>query len=81
MTITVKWFAMLRDVAGAEACALAVEPGTTAEAVRAALLARYPGLRHWLPYVRLALNREYGSWDAVLRDGDELALIPPVSGG
>ena len=81
MRITVKGFAMLRTALGADARTLEADPGATAADLKPELLARYPELADWMPYVRVALNREYRSWDAALQDGDELALIPPVSGG
>ena len=42
---------------------------------------RYPALRAHRPYVRPALGGAYASWDAALSDGDEVAFLPPVSGG
>ena len=81
MTITVKCFAALREQVDTDSCVVMLTPGATAADVRTALLMRYPGLQAWMPYVRVALNQDYHSWDTPLRDGDELALIPPVSGG
>lgn len=47
----------------------------------AALAQQYPTLAAWLPHVRVAVNCEYSPADAPLREGDEIALIPPVAGG
>ena len=81
MTVQVKFFAMLRDASGAEACSLRLDAAARGTDARAALVARYPRLRGLLDSTRLAVNGEYRPWDASLAEGDELALIPPVSGG
>jgi len=76
MEVTVRLFAMLRERAGAGEIALELPEGAR---VRDAL-ARLGTLAEGLPLV-LAVNREYAPDDQVLDPGDELALIPPVSGG
>ena len=77
-----KLFAMLRESAGADSLALELAEGSTvADATRA--LAQAPelaGMQGRMP-VRIAVNREYASDDTPVRPGDELAAIPPVSGG
>jgi len=72
---------MLRDAAGAEECWVALRLGARGTDVKTVLASRYPRLHGLLDYARLAVNCSYQPWDAPLRDGDELALIPPVSGG
>jgi molybdenum cofactor biosynthesis protein MoaC/molybdopterin converting factor subunit 1 len=82
MQVELRLFAMLRERAGRESVALELPDGATvADALAAA--AREPGLEELLPDlpVRVAVNREYASDDAPIAPGDELALIPPVSGG
>lgn len=81
MRVRVLLFALYRDLAGTPELEIDVPAGATArEAVRA-LRGRGE------PYGRLpeapavAVNEEYVNLDAVLSDGDELALIPPVAGG
>ena len=81
MTIRVRLFALLRDKAGTGEAALPLPDGATVAAAAAELVARFPGIRGAVPRVMYAVNQEYAGADAVLRDGDELALIPPVSGG
>ncbi|MDB5295757.1 MAG: mocA [Phycisphaerales bacterium] len=81
MTIRVRLFALLRDRAGAGEAELSLPGGATVAAAAAALADRFPGLRDAVPRVMYAVNQEYAAADAVLKDGDELALIPPVSGG
>lgn len=81
ITVRVKFFAMLRDAAAAEECWLSLEPSARGLDAKTMLVGRYPGLRGLLDYARLALNLEYQPWETPLHDGDELSLIPPVSGG
>jgi MoaE-MoaD fusion protein len=74
--VTVRLFAMLRERAGAPELVLELPEGAR---VRDAL-AELSGLAPGLPLV-MAVNREYADEDDPLAAGDELALIPPVSGG
>jgi molybdopterin synthase catalytic subunit len=74
--VTVRLFAMLRERAGAGSVTLELPEGAT---VRDALDS-LAGLAEGIPLV-MAVNREYASEEQVLDGGDELALIPPVSGG
>lgn len=82
MTVKVKLFAMLRERAGTSALTVEIEEGSTADQVTAEL-GRQAGLTDLLDRlpVVMAVNREYVHGDALVHDGDELALIPPVSGG
>jgi molybdopterin synthase catalytic subunit len=74
--VTVRLFAMLRERAGAREVTLDLPDGARVRDAIAAL----EGVADGLPVV-MAVNREYAPEDAVLDPGDELALIPPVSGG
>jgi MoaE-MoaD fusion protein len=74
--VTVRLFAMLRERAGTQEVVLDLPEGAL---VRDAL-AELSDLAGGLPLV-MAVNREYAAEDAELSAGDELALIPPVSGG
>jgi MoaE-MoaD fusion protein len=76
MVVRIRLFAMLRERAGASELSLELPEGAR---VRDAL-AELESLAGGLPLV-MAINREYASEDAPLSAGDELALIPPVSGG
>jgi MoaE-MoaD fusion protein len=74
--VTVRLFAILRERAGSRELVLELPEGAR---VRDAL-AELSGLAAGLPLV-MAVNREYAAEDEQLSEGDELALIPPVSGG
>ena len=81
MTITVKLFAVMRDAAGTPEVALPLPEGATAADAAGALVSRFPAVGPRLRTVAYAVNRAYAPGTTVLKDGDELALIPPVSGG
>lgn len=81
MRIDVKLFAILRDQAGVSEMPLELPlDATVAEALRS-LEQRLPALRQSTRRIAFAVNRRYAQPDVVLQPGDELALIPPVSGG
>ncbi len=81
MEVTVHLFASARDAAKCRELHLPLPQSATAADALAALLDRFPGLRPWEGVLRIAVNQEYAPGNRVLRDGDEVALIPPVSGG
>ena len=81
MKIRVRLFASFREAAGGGTLAWDAPEGSTVSEVVAALRDRYPGLGPAAEKALLAVNQEYVGGDLRLRDGDELALIPPVSGG
>ena len=81
MDVRVRFFAMLRDAAGADECWLTLDAAARGHDAKAMLAARYPALADLLACVRCAINYEYQPWETPLQDGDELGLIPPVSGG
>jgi len=81
MRITIRLFALLKDRAGADHLTLDLpEKSTIAEAVKE-LRQRIPALADHLSNIAYALNHSYTQPNTPLQDGDELALIPPVSGG
>ena len=79
--INVKLFAVLREQAGLEQIDLDLDDRANVRTAADQLGQRLPSLRALLPRVAFAVNRVYVKPDAPLADGDELALIPPVSGG
>jgi molybdopterin synthase catalytic subunit len=83
MIVRVRLFAMLRERAGREFVDVELADGATVADAIAALARSNGGLAEpvsRMPVV-MAVNREYASRDTLLDPGDELALIPPVSGG
>jgi MoaE-MoaD fusion protein len=81
MRVRARLFARQREIVGAREAALELPGGATVEDAWAALAALHPGIADARPYVRFALNGEYAAPEAALADGDEIACIPPVSGG
>jgi molybdopterin converting factor subunit 1 len=81
MRVTVRLFARLRESAGAGECDIEVAPGAPVADVWRALISRYPALEPFGGSVSCAVNAEFARFDAPLRDGDEVAFLPPVSGG
>ena len=81
MKIRVLFFARCRDITGCREAEMSVSQGTTVEGLRCALLTRYPELEGLSRALSVAVNREYAPDSTVLRSGDDVALIPPVSGG
>ncbi|MDX2170866.1 MAG: molybdopterin converting factor subunit 1 [Deltaproteobacteria bacterium] len=81
MIIHLRYFASLRERLKTSAATREVPAGSSAGAVWSALCADHPELEPMSASVSFAVNREYVGREHVLADGDELALIPPVSGG
>lgn len=78
--VRVLFFAVAREAAGCEEWQWARDEPATVEELWAALLGAFPNLAPLRPAVRLARNLEYFAGGDI-RPGDEVALIPPVSGG
>lgn len=81
VTVTALLFARLREQAGGERFGLEMPAGATVADAYAHLAAGHPGLEADHGSVRAAVNQEFAAWERVLADGDEVAFIPPVSGG
>jgi len=81
MRVTVRLFARLRDLAGTGELVREVPSSSTAQAVWNDLVLEWPGLREYEKTISVAVNAEYSRMTADVRDGDEVAFMPPVSGG
>jgi len=81
MRIRVRLFAIQRELAGTREVPLELSDGATIADAWEAMVARFPALAPGRDYVRFARNSAYTPATTALADGDELALIPPVSGG
>ena len=79
--VKARLFARLREQAGVEAAALELAPEATVADAYEALRRAHPALEPDRRLIRPALNRAFTEWDAAVGDGDEIAFIPPVSGG
>ena len=81
MQITVKFFAILRERAGVNEIQIDLPLHDTVAAASARIAQDVPSIAAMLPRVAFAVNQSYVPATTELHDGDELALIPPVSGG
>ncbi len=81
IAVRARLFARLRELAGTDAESVEVPAGSTVSDVYDVVRSRHPGLDADRNAVRAALNQEFADWDAAVADGDEVAFIPPVSGG
>lgn len=81
MTIRTLFFASYRDLAGTDECTVELPAGATARDLVEHLRAAGSGWARLPVTPALAVNLEYVPLSTTLRDGDEVALIPPVSGG
>lgn len=81
MKITVKLFARLRELAGTGKIECSVAENTTVSELIQDLIGNYPGLASATSTTIVSLNKDFVDLQTRLRDGDEVALFPPVSGG
>lgn len=81
MRVTIRLFARLRDIAGASDFERDVPAGSTASTVWIRLAREFPDFNAYTDAVSTAVNEEYAKMDSTLSEGDEVAFLPPVSGG
>jgi molybdopterin synthase catalytic subunit/molybdopterin converting factor small subunit len=81
MQIIAKLFGAVREAAGAKELSLTLSDGATARDVWALLVDEHPEIAPFAERLAVSVNLEIRSFDAPLGDGDEIAFLPPVSGG
>jgi molybdopterin synthase catalytic subunit len=81
MHIRVRLFAIQRELAGAREVGLDLADGATVADAWDALVAQHPALAPGRDFVRFARNGAYADGTTIVAEGDEIAMIPPVSGG
>lgn len=81
MMITVRFFAGHRDIVGASELRLSLAEGATVGSLWARLAADHPRLAGYSGRLLYAVNQQFATLADPLYDGDEVAYIPPVSGG
>ena len=81
MRVTVRLFARLRDIAGTSEFHTELPDGATARTLWDTMAAEHAEFGRYRDAVSTAVNEEYAKMDHILSDGDEIAFLPPVSGG
>jgi molybdopterin converting factor subunit 1 len=81
MELRVLLFASAKEAVGAAEVKLPASRASTVRELTAALAEAYPALAQLLPSSMIAVNQEYAEEDDLVGPSDEVALIPPISGG
>ena len=81
MRVTVRLFARLRDLAGTGELVREVPESATVQTVWASLTDEMPSLAPYERAMSVAVNAEYARMATAVQEGDEVAFMPPVSGG
>jgi len=81
MKINVLLFGILKELIGGSAENLELRDGARAREVLVYYSRKVPRFESMIPSLAISVNREYAEADRVLREGDEVGLLPPVSGG
>jgi molybdopterin converting factor subunit 1 len=81
LKIKVRFFASYREIAGMPEVVLDLREGTTLSALIEDMKGKYPKLGSLTDTIIASVNKRYAKEDVVLKEGDEVALLPPVSGG
>ena len=79
--MTVRLFAKLRDIAGSGELSRDAPPGAAVVDVWRALVADFPEMARYESSMSAAVNADYARMGTAIADGDEIAFLPPVSGG
>ncbi len=80
MILKILTFGIARDLIGSSVLTIEMTEGATVDDLKQQILALYPRFIA-LSSLMIAVNAEYGNETTTLHEGDEIALIPPVSGG
>ncbi len=81
MQVRILFFGILKDIAGRGSDSLVLPEGATLADLVAHYTERVPQLRDLAPSIAMSINQEYAAPESKLKSGDEIALLPPVSGG
>ena len=81
MKIKVKFFASYKEAVGTDEMDLEMEDGSEVSQLLEAVKTIHPTIGEMMEPLIVSVNKEYATFDKVLKDGDEVALLPPVSGG
>ena len=79
--ITVKLFAIFQEVFATDQIQISLKSGTSVSQIFDRIVSQHPHLEQWRSLTRYAVNLNFAEPQTILKNGDEVALIPPVSGG
>jgi molybdopterin converting factor subunit 1 len=79
--LNVLFFGRLKDTIGHGQESIEIAPDSRIEDLFARFVARYPGLAEHRRAIAVSRNQEFAAWTTPLQPGDEVAFLPPVSGG
>jgi molybdopterin converting factor small subunit len=79
--IRVCFFSHCRDLAGSPETVEAMPPGSSVNDLLQKLFGRFPGLADMRKSLRVAVGLDYRGGDYLLREGDEVSILPPMQGG
>lgn len=79
--VKLRFFGILRELANCQETEIQLKENTTVGDLVVSISERFPNLRQHLKVVSFAVDNEYAARDTVLKNGDEVALLPPISGG
>ena len=81
MKVKLLLFASLKDIAGRRDLEMELDDGSTLQQVTEKLASLYPEIGRMQNSVRIAINQEFADENISLNNGDEIAFLPPMSGG
>jgi len=81
MKVKVKFFSSHRNVVGEKEIEMDVKEGSRVHELVDMLMKKYPGLKKLSEYTVLSLNHRYAEGKEILKEGDEVAIFPPIEGG
>ncbi len=79
--ITVLYFANVKDITGVKKETMNLTPDTSIKKLLTNISSKYPAIKSILDVVKISVNYKMMEMNTILNDGDEVALLPPVSGG
>lgn len=81
LKVKLKFFALFRELAGLREIDKDVKKGSRVDDLLQELLEEYPALKKYKDEILVSVNKNYASEDTELKEGDEVAILPPVGGG
>jgi MoaD family protein len=81
MKIVVKYFALFRDITGTDQDTVVIAEGLSVSELLETIRMKYPDMEKTKRDVLVSVNRNFATHEVKLKDGDEVAIFPPVSGG